>query len=625
MDAFMKRCVLIVFALVLLPLTLLAQETGGLPRVVVLPVVNNTGESRNDALAQTTTDTVALTIRLLEGYELVPFDGFEGEELSAPPVERAALVAERVSVESVLFGDVSRGEEGEFVFELDVYDRRTREVTGRTESVAESLFDVFDAADRLVAEAVGAFSGVRIGFGSLRFVPEGEFDYRVYLDGNVVGDNVATIERILIGERALRVTQLIQGVERRIYQEEFTVEEGESRVVSLVVPEATPEEEARAAELIARIRGILDRGVNLAPADPLLGELEELLTLVPAAVAEPEATLTHLRRRRELLSPIERLPGVNFGAAAAESTEAGIELVERVTEPVAAAFESAVEAGVSEERLEELRWDAARSGRAVSGLIVLARAGTPQEEAELVTRYNEMLEANHRLLRLSEITTVPDPYNRITQRAGAYIDQYDRAVERRRPWWHWAAGVVGAAGAGAAAYMQFVEIPGSESNRDSAFEEYEAARSVEAASAARDEVESEQQSLDFAYLTRNVGLGVSALLPVAVLARTVSSGRPRRAWREYEESGFRSSLRAAALDYRERRWEEGESALLILGDGEAVSGTGLQGTETTPVYLPVEPGQELSFTRETSGLDEAEVYRFAATPGLTILQLGGER
>jgi len=284
-----------------------------------------------------------------------------------------------------------------------------------------------------------------------------------------------------------------------------------------------------------------------------------------------------------------------------------------------------LDAGVSEVRKEELRRDAARSGRAVSGLLVLARAGTTEDNVELITRYNEMIEANHALLRSREITTFPDPYDEITRRSEEYMGQYESAVERRRPWWHWAAGVVGAAGAGTAAYMQFVQIPDTESARDSVLVEYEAARSVEVASAARDDVEAEQRGLEVAYLARNVGLGVSGLIPVALLSRTISSGRPRRAWREYEESAFRSSLRAAALDYRERRWESGEPALLILGEEEAVSGSGLQGTRTTPIYLPVEPGDELSFSRETSGLEEPETYRFEAGSGLTVLQVGGER
>ncbi|MEX2443760.1 MAG: hypothetical protein WD492_09160 [Alkalispirochaeta sp.] len=600
-----------------------AQDAGGLPRVVVLPLVNGTGESRNAVVAQTTTDTVSLTIRLLEGYALVPFDGFRGREVDAPPSQGAALVAERLSAESVLFGAVTRGEQGEFIFELDVYDRRLQSVTAETRSVATSLFGVFDAADRLVAEAVGAFSGVRIGFGSVRLNRDAEFDYRVYLDGNIVGENVSALDRILIGERRVRVTQLTAGMERTIYEERFFLDEGESKVISLTIPKATPAELARAAELRAEISQALDAGVDLSPVEPALGELQELLTVAPGALTEPEETLSHLRRRHAIVSAVQGLESVNFRAAAEESAEVRNGGVGEIVRPVLEAYESAVAAAVAGPLLEELRADARRSSAAVSGLLALERAGTGRDEAVLVTRFTEMIGATHRLLRAADIAEGSPPYNQVTGRSEAFMSEYDRAVQRQRPWWHWAAGIVGAAGTGTAAWMQFSEIPASEGNRNSALEDYEAAQSVEEASEARGEVESEQQALEFGYLARNVGLGVSALLPIALVARTISAGRPRRAWQDYEESAFRRSMRAASLDYRERRWEEGESAVLILGDEEAVSGTGIEGTQTTPVYLQVEPGEELRFSRETGGITSVEEYHFHASDGLTLLQVGG--
>lgn len=45
-----------------------------LPRVLVVPMVNATGQPQNETVAQTTTDTIELAIRLLQRYELIPWD-----------------------------------------------------------------------------------------------------------------------------------------------------------------------------------------------------------------------------------------------------------------------------------------------------------------------------------------------------------------------------------------------------------------------------------------------------------------------------------------------------------------------------------------------------------------------
>ncbi|MFW5828309.1 MAG: hypothetical protein ACOCU4_09455, partial [Alkalispirochaeta sp.] len=449
----------------------------GLPRVLVIPFANATGQAQNDAVATTTSDTIGLTVDLLGQYEPVEMPELSPEQRELPLEELAATLAEELAVESVLFGRVTRDDDGVFDFSLSVYDRQEQAVTTTTETESTSLFGVFDAADELVAEAVSAFSGVRVGFGSIRFVPDGAFTYRVYLDGSLAGEDVRAIDRVLIGTRTIRITQLVSGIEREIFREQFTLDEGDTISVAIEVPAATEAERARAAELADRIRERLDDATGLETVPGDLGELDQILSVAPSALSGGEGTLAHLQERYELVGMIPEMVATDFAIPASQSNEASRNAVREFVDPLSEKIYELLDSERTDPEAEQLLFDARRSGAVLYNLLVLRRAAFDRDEFEQIRRINVMLSlTNARLVRRGRIEA---PYNEVTNDTRQFTRRYDRAVRRRRPFWHWVAGTIGTAGFLGGSYLQLVAMPQQRDTIDEELERYNAATTVE--------------------------------------------------------------------------------------------------------------------------------------------------
>lgn len=605
--------------LVTIPLASFGQVRDQRPRVLVVPFVNETGQPANDALADTTTNTIQLTIRLLNRYQLLTWDGSPEMALDGPERATAAVasdIARRQGADSVLFGRVTRGDDGIFQFTLSVFDRGENRVTSTDETESSTLFGVFDAADELVANAVSAFSGQRVGFGTLRLQPREDLSYRVFVDGTAVGDNVTAVERILIGDRHVEIAELVAGQERLIYSDTVGVQEGEAVQISFAAPEATPAEIAHAAELVSRLQRNLDAGLNIARIRADVAALQSLGDLAPSAIPGGNTTIELLKTRTEIVADLERLATTDFRAMALEAEEEPVEQLEKMYAPWVNAAQNGDAALVA---------DARRNAKVAIELMTLERdAIQTREDVTLIHRLNHMIRRSHYYFKREELFDATLLLWESTQRTQQFLGEYERAVKRRRPFWHWLAGTVGVAGLGVASYIQFGGVYGDAlAERDDALNAYEAATSAEVAIDARREVETAQDEVDLLSISAIAGAGAGVLLPVAILSRINSARRPGRVWRTYDEEPFRAQRRAVAIDYHSRgRQEDEAAALLILGDREAVSGTGIEPGATTPVYLSAPPGELLVVAHETAGPGRPAEYEIDVTAGLTVLYLG---
>lgn len=87
-------------------------------------------------------------------------------------------------------------------------------------------------------------------------------EYRVLLDGQLLGTNLRSVDSILTGEHRLTVVSTIAGERRVLYDRRITVEEGATTRVSVILPNVDVEaERARVAELAgeARLREALEQ------------------------------------------------------------------------------------------------------------------------------------------------------------------------------------------------------------------------------------------------------------------------------------------------------------------------------------------------------------------------------
>ncbi len=639
----LSRRKIVILLVVLLSKTgmLAAQVEVDRPRVLVLPIENRTELAQNDAVARTVTDTMTLTLRLLDAYELLPPGTYTSDDaIGLSPAELGDL-ATALTADNVIFGAVDIDDQGVLTFSVSVYDHATGEITVRANSRAESIFDIFDASDDLITDAVSGFSGVRIGFGSLQLEAEGEGDFLLYLDGSLVGKNITAVDRVLIGSRALEIRQERADREAVIHRQTLEIEEDQAHIVAFAFPVVTEEEQRREEELRAAIAWRLDSGVDPQGTGELIDELEELYTELEAGFVGGLREISFYRDRLALARAMQGLALVDLEALAGEEADRVSDVVAEYRAPWDITYRQYLIAAddlpddpaegadlephqfTAEERFRLVESDVRRNLTTFGTLASLERAGIVDEaEADLVDGYTAV---THRVRQPQ--AALPAPYDdwRVENR---YINQamirYRRADERRRPFWHWIAGGVGVGALGYAGYVQFA---GLIENREEKVEElipqYESSTDFDEIVALRSEIQDAENQMAALELTRDIAIGAGAtLLSTAVIARIVSLTRPARAWRRYRDDAYLDRWTAAGLDYRERSLDPGgPPQLLVLGREESFTVTGVHGALTTPQMLPGgTDAWELEHLSAAPG--DRRAYEIPARSGVQILYLG---
>jgi hypothetical protein len=214
--------------------SLFSQENK--PRVSVIPLFTQDGNSILTSLGNTVIETAELTLRLLDRYEIYAED-------EAPPTDmkQMEVFAERKNIDSVIFGEINAEDDGTYTITLNVYDRASGSLTITREVLADSILDIFDATDTLVPELISGFSGQHIGYGSLTFRNTG-FDapYIVYINHALVGTNVTMIPKLLYGSHTIRLTAL-RDREIELLREDFYLDEGGEVSFAFDIPYLTEE------------------------------------------------------------------------------------------------------------------------------------------------------------------------------------------------------------------------------------------------------------------------------------------------------------------------------------------------------------------------------------------------
>lgn len=621
-----------VILLGLLALSATAQVTVDRPRVLVVPLANLTGQEQNDVVADTSTDTILLTLRLLDQYEVVAATDVSSQTLiGADPAELDRVSADQ-GVDNLMFGSVTTTDNGGFRFQLSVYDRAESGISLEAESVSPSLFGVFDAADALVAEAVSGFSGVRIGFGRLQVSGSGEGDYLLYVDGGLIGENVATVDRLLIGRREIAIRQRRGDRETTIYRETVTVDEGSTTTVRFAFPTVTADEIAREAELRQRLAIQLTIGVNVRSMEQAIAELEDLYLRLPGSLEGSIEDIPGYRDRLMLAEDMQQLPAVDLRSLAPLSDQDQRVAMEEIYQPwvdLWQAYGARAEGEASETaeaQYERIRNDVERNLETLAGLITLERALVErQEQWELVDGFNRLRMAA-RPQNFVELRPHTWPAQAAT--ATTAVREYGRALERERPFWHWIAGAVGLGALGYAGYTWLGDDTATlEQQIEANIAEYEAATDYDQIVSLRSRIESDVDRLNQLQTIPTIAAaGGGVMLSTAVIGRIVSRTRPNRVWRRYREDPVIVRWTAAGLDYRDAAAaaESGSgSAVVILGANFDTFRIGEDGEILrSPQVFETEPGEDWSIEYVRGGSFVLEGYEFTAREGLNVISLG---
>lgn len=553
--------------------SLTAQVAVDRPRIGVVPFSNGTGSPQNDVLATTTSDTIELTLRLVDQYTVVPLDTVTSDDLLASSPAALLQTAQGAAVDSLIYGTVTR-EANQFVFRLEVFDSAEGRVTVRAEQQTDSLFEVFDAADLLVADAVSGVSGVRIGFGTLQFTVTNQSTtepvYDILIDGAPVGRNATTVERVLIGQRAVTVVLQRAGVASVLLEETVTLAENGRVALSVTVPPVTPEETARLGEF----RALLDDAYRFAvapryPAEKLAAYAAFRAALVDA-LGDPADELAHLETRQRLLEELYGLISQDLAAEflALRAGERFTRLSETITpwgdQHRASFLESSLDPEETRARNEQVRDDIERNATIAATafeLVSTSRAAAGDPEGAF---------AMNQLVRYI-VQNVPMDYTRPTeyQQGIDTVNRYGRAVRRERPVWHWVAGIAGAAALGTAAYITIAAPDDAiaEDLTNRLIPQYEASVDFDEIVRLRSEIDDGVAQVGFLRTLETVGyISGGTLLSSAVVGRIVSRTRPTRIFRRYTRSDLNTRRLAAALDYR--AWAESPTEPLVLVIGQ---------------------------------------------------------
>lgn len=203
--------------------------------IAVIPFVNDSGDPRWDSLASSMASTIRLSLALSGQFDyrgVDPFDPF-----SEQGAVQLARLAREERIDAIVIGRIVRESSGRLLLTSSVYGNTQGRIIGEESREAFDDLDVIDAADELVLVSTSAILGFRVDFGAILLRPDrADIPYRVYLDGNPIGETIAAIPQVLVGRRRIEISVETRRGEQFVYSTDRLVRPGEALEVSFSVP-----------------------------------------------------------------------------------------------------------------------------------------------------------------------------------------------------------------------------------------------------------------------------------------------------------------------------------------------------------------------------------------------------
>ncbi len=213
-------------------------------RIAVLPMSNETGDAQYDAVCSTVTDTVALVLRFLDDYLVSTSDDDPDlERYNAADVDAVKTISEESVYDEILYGNAETTDSGGFKFTLSIYNRSKEAVIIQEEVTAETLLDIFNAADEITLALISHISDIHVGFGSIELIQEsGKGFYQVYLDSKRVRNPKKLFKTVLNGSYTLTIHQERMKGDTVVFEKTVEVYEDQTTKVLFSIPPATEED-----------------------------------------------------------------------------------------------------------------------------------------------------------------------------------------------------------------------------------------------------------------------------------------------------------------------------------------------------------------------------------------------
>ncbi len=279
---FIAVCVVV---LLFLPIAgLISQER---TNIAVIPMKNQSGLPEYTTLCETVTDTVSSVIRFLPDYTL--YEASDNPDLltvDTTNLETLKQFGTENSYDEILYGYLTKNDQEQLLFRLQIYDRHEHDIIVEESAVAESLLDVFDTADLMTLDLLGQITDINIGFGTIELIKtDGDGTYEVFLNKKKIRNPKKHFDKVLNGEYVLEIHQDRLLGDTVIYSNRIYVNEFQTTTVRFSIPRAT-EEELRF--ILIRNSEMLETASDPANLDRFLEEIAEFQELTKDIHYDPE-------------------------------------------------------------------------------------------------------------------------------------------------------------------------------------------------------------------------------------------------------------------------------------------------------------------------------------------------
>ncbi len=228
-----KKIILVISVVFLFIAPCISAQSELKPRISVFPLENPAKDVQIDIISRNVQKTIELNLKMIDKYIIV------GHTVAEYSSEKSWLIdyCEKNSIDDIIFGRAIIEEGGSVFLEMSVFNRQSASITMTKTETAETFFDIFDSSDILAVNMMEGFSGMHLGFGTLKFNNKGESGkYSVYIDEALAGDTIANLPTVLNGERSIKITQNRMFEELVVFDGKVLVLEKKTADVDFSIP-----------------------------------------------------------------------------------------------------------------------------------------------------------------------------------------------------------------------------------------------------------------------------------------------------------------------------------------------------------------------------------------------------
>jgi hypothetical protein len=172
----------------------LSAQSSSLTRIALFDPVGNSKDSTLAAVLSTVTDSVELSLDVLQRYDVKRLPAAD----PSTGLDEVRAYCEANRVDQAILGSGAARAAGGYDFRLVVYDRRKDSITVDQKATSTGVLDIFDTTDALIASLLEGLSGTHLLFGSLT-VETDPAGATIAVNGKKVGASPVSLRGLPVG------------------------------------------------------------------------------------------------------------------------------------------------------------------------------------------------------------------------------------------------------------------------------------------------------------------------------------------------------------------------------------------------------------------------------------------